>query len=57
MLAAQSAIISEMARGEITPQEAQIVTGVVELKRRAIETVEHENRIAALEAARDAKTR
>ena len=38
-----------MADGEISPDEAAVVAGVLEIKRRAIETVEIERRIAALE--------
>lgn len=49
LLKAQAAIVAAMARGEITPEEASTVAGVVELKRRAVETVELERRIAALE--------
>jgi ubiquinone biosynthesis protein UbiJ len=35
--------------GEITPEEAAIVAGVLEVKRKALETAELEKRIAALE--------
>jgi hypothetical protein len=42
-------IATTMADGEITPDEAATITGVLEAKRRAIETVELEKRIAALE--------
>jgi hypothetical protein len=56
VLSAQAAIVAAMGRGEITPDEANTVAGVVELKRRAIETVEHERRLAALEAVRNGKS-
>jgi hypothetical protein len=49
ILKAQSAAIQAMAAGEITPDECATVTGVLETKRKAIETVEIEQRIAALE--------
>jgi hypothetical protein len=39
-----------VAAGELTPDEAQAVAGVVEVQRRAIETAELAERIAALEA-------
>jgi hypothetical protein len=38
-----------MAEGEITPDEAATIAGVLESKRKAIETVELEARIARLE--------
>jgi hypothetical protein len=49
---ALSAILGAMGCGEITPEEAAVVASVVEAKRRVLETVELEQRIAALEEAR-----
>ena len=49
---ALSALLSAMGHGEITPEEAVVVANVVEAKRKAIETVELEQRIAALEEAK-----
>jgi hypothetical protein len=49
ILRAQAATIDAMARGEITPDEAATVAGVLELKRRAIEIVDLEQRLAKLE--------
>lgn len=46
-----SAVITATARGEITPEEATTVAGILELKRKAIETLEHDRRLAALEQA------
>jgi hypothetical protein len=43
------AIAGAMAAGELTPDEAGAVAGVIEAKRRAIETVEHEERLRKLE--------
>lgn len=43
------AVFTALANGEITPNEAQAVAGVVETYRRTIETSELENRIAELE--------
>ena len=50
--AAQGAVIAAMARGEITPDDASTVAGVLEAKRRAIETVELEKRLDILEKAK-----
>ena len=49
VLAALSATVAAMAGGEITPDEAATVSGVLEVKRRAIEMVDLEQRIIALE--------
>ena len=49
VLRAYAETISAMARGEITPDEAARVASVLEAKRKAIETVELERRLAALE--------
>jgi hypothetical protein len=46
---ALGAIAGAMAAGELTPDEAGAVAGVIEFRRRAIETVEHEERIRKLE--------
>jgi hypothetical protein len=43
-------VASLMADGEITPDEASAVASVIETKRKAIETQELEQRVAALEA-------
>ena len=42
-------VIHEMASGTITPDEAASIAGVIELRRRAIETVELEERLTRLE--------
>lgn len=47
--AALGAVADAVANGEITPDEGAAVATVLETKRRAIETVELESRIAALE--------
>ena len=46
---ALGSIIATMAKGEITPDEAATIAGILESKRKALETVEIEKRIAALE--------
>lgn len=47
--AALSLILQATAAGELTPDEAATIAGILETKRRAIELVEVEARIAALE--------
>jgi len=49
LLAALSATLDAMAAGEIRPEEAAVVAGVLEAKRKAIETVDIEARLARLE--------
>jgi hypothetical protein len=49
ILKAHSAAIQAMAAGEITPDEAATIAGVLDAKRRTIETVHLEERIAKLE--------
>jgi hypothetical protein len=55
ILTAQAATIQAMATGEITPDEAATIAGVLEAKRRAIETVEIEQRLKALEQRSERK--
>jgi hypothetical protein len=52
---AMNALLREMAAGEITPAEASIIAAVIDVRRRTIETVEHEARIAHLESNQQAK--
>src|SRR4029434_718475 len=51
VLKAQSAAIRAMASAEITPDEAATIAGVLEAKRKAIETADIEQRITAVEAS------
>ena len=53
VLRALSATVQAMAKGELTPEEAAIVSGVLETARKAIETVEIEQRLAAVERSVD----
>jgi hypothetical protein len=48
--AALSAVAAAVAAGDVTPEEGQAIAAVVEAHRRAIETAEIEQRLAALEA-------
>lgn len=47
--AAIGAIIEAVGRGELTPVEASAIAGMVEMKRKALETLELEQRIRKLE--------
>ena len=49
VLKAYAETIAAMAKGEITPDEAARVATVLEAKRKTIETVEIDRRVAALE--------
>jgi Family of unknown function (DUF5681) len=48
--AAVAAVVAEVTAGRLTPDEGTAVVALIEIQRRAIETVELEARIAALEA-------
>ena len=50
LAAALGAVAKAVAEGEVTPEEAAAVAGVLEAQRRAIETAALEQRVAALEA-------
>ncbi|WP_375460581.1 hypothetical protein [uncultured Enterovirga sp.] len=47
---AMSAITVAMAAGEMSPDEASTVAGVIEIRRKAIETSDLERRLQAIEA-------
>jgi hypothetical protein len=49
VLAAFDAVLQAVAGGELTPEEGASITNLLEARRKAIETVELEARIAALE--------
>jgi len=49
VLKAQAATIRAMAAGKITPDEAATIAGILDAKRKAIETVNLEERVAKLE--------
>jgi hypothetical protein len=52
MVIAVGAVADAVGAGEITPDEGQAMASILEAKRKAIETVELESRIAALEQER-----
>ena len=55
VLKAQAVMIQAMAAGEITPDEAATIAGVLDAKRKAIETVAIEERVARLEQQAEVK--
>lgn len=55
LAAAVGAVVTAMARGELTPDEASTVASVLEVRRRAIETAELEKRIERLEKSADTR--
>jgi hypothetical protein len=50
LLAAFSAVVTSMAAGELGADEAALIASVLEAKRKTIETVDIEKRLAAIEA-------
>jgi hypothetical protein len=46
---AQAAVVQAVGEGEITPQEGQILSNILESRRKSIETLEHEQRLGELE--------
>ena len=50
LVAALGAVVAATAAGELTPEEGQAVAGMLEVRRRAFETVDLEGRLAQLEA-------
>ena len=48
LVAAQAAVIAIMAKGEISPEEAQSIAGLLEFQRRTIETNDHARQIEEL---------
>jgi hypothetical protein len=49
VVAAVGAVITEVARGELSPEEGSLVANLLEAKRKAIEVVDLESRVAELE--------
>ena len=54
--AASQSVLSDVARGQLTPAEGQAVSGLLEGRRRVIETQEMEQRIRALEQAQSSNS-
>jgi hypothetical protein len=55
LVPAFAAVVAAMSAGELAPDEAAVVAGVLEAKRKAIEMVDIERRLAALEERSRAK--
>ena len=53
LVAATGALIAAMADGTLTAEEAQAAAAVMQVHRAALETLELETRVAALEAAKE----
>ncbi len=53
LTAAMGALVAAMADGTLTPEEAQAAAAVMQTHRAALETLELEARVAALEAAKE----
>ena len=53
VLQAIATVVSAVARGAITPSEGQALASLIEVQRKAIETVEIEQRLAAVEQSVD----
>ncbi len=49
------AVLDATASGDLTPDEAQVIGGLIEMKRKTIETAEIEERLSRLEAAQEAQ--
>jgi hypothetical protein len=50
VVVAHDMLLSQVAAGELAPAAAQAVAGLLELRRKATETAQLEERLAALEA-------
>ena len=46
---AQNAVVQAVADGELTPEEGNIISGILEARRKSIELEDHERRISTLE--------
>ncbi len=53
LVTALGAILGAVASGDLTPDEGSAVASLIEVNRRALETVDHEARLTALEKQRD----
>lgn len=52
--AASQSVVSDIARGQLTPAEGQAISGILEDRRKVIETHEMEERIGVLEQTNQA---
>lgn len=52
---ALGSVVAQMANGDISPDEATSIAAVLEIKRKAIETTDIENRLAAIEGKLESK--
>lgn len=54
---AQSTVVLAVAEGTLTPDEGTTLSGILEARRKAIETQDHESRIAELEKENNGRKR
>ena len=47
---AQAAIVQSVGEGELTPDEGQVLSNILESRRKSIETADHEHRLYELES-------
>lgn len=52
---AQAVVVQAVGEGEITPEEGQVLSSILEARRKSIETADHETRLNKLEEAVDEK--
>ena len=46
---AQSTVVQAVGEGELTPDEGQVLSNILESRRKSIETEDHERRLIELE--------
>ena len=46
---AQAVVVQKVAEGEVTPEEGQVLSSILEARRKSIETADHEARLNKLE--------
>ncbi|WP_425405852.1 DUF5681 domain-containing protein [Hwanghaeella sp.] len=51
---AQSAVLQAVGEGTVSPDEGKVIADIIEARRKAIETLDHEKRLAVLERVRNA---
>ena len=57
LAAALGSVVNAVASGELSPEEGQAVAAILEGQRRALETVDLEQRLSALEREAHGKSR
>ena len=52
---AQAIVVQAVGDGELSPEEGQVLSSILEARRKSIETADHEERLSKLEEAVDEK--